>query len=185
MEPRGQRGQLSPLKQKNFFGFTFILVFENIINPDYDFKQLLAKANLLILKHIFILIVNNMVLNTFLLTTVKSSKSDMDYMLRKFVFGKGFKIIYKLNWQLSKQESVTWPCDRRAVRRLLICLTPSSLSHPYYVLGLRGGGTRHQTSLRSPRSGELQLSRFRREALFNTLQLSVIQLSSWYISIWK
>lgn len=73
-----------------------------------------------------------MVLNTFLLTTVKSSKSDMDYILCKFVFGKGFKIIYKLNWQLSKQESVTWPCDRRAVRRLLICLTPPSPTPTMY-----------------------------------------------------
>lgn len=80
----------------------------------------------------FVLIVNNMVLNNFLLTTVKSSKSDMEYMLCKFVFGKRFKIIYESNWQLSKQESVTWPCDRRAVRGLLICLTPPSPTRTMY-----------------------------------------------------
>lgn len=52
-EPHGQRGQLSPLKQNNFVGFTFILVCENMINPDYDLKQLLAEANLLVLKRVF------------------------------------------------------------------------------------------------------------------------------------
>lgn len=76
----------------------------------------------------------------------------MDYMLCKFVFGKRFKIIYELNWQLSNQESVTWPCDWRAVRRLLICLTPPSpTSTMYYACG---GGDSAQASFSVVRSGK-------------------------------